>query len=265
MMAMGAVVLSQMVSGQRLLMQTFLLHRISKLWLLTHSMFMHRIAGQRLRSSRRLSLISVLLMSLSVPANATTVLQLSFEEVVDSAELIFEGRVTDVEAVQTGPRSIHTKVTFEVISVIKGNYANTFITLQFLGGEVDGRSLVVQGMQMPAYGDTGIFFVESLQDTLIHPLVGWSQGHFLLETDASGERRVLTADHAPVTGIAMTVEAQTGTNIESPDDALLVLDDNGAALGVLVQQNVLAHSAMIAEAFRGQLQSVLEIQRQDPE
>jgi hypothetical protein len=243
MMAMSAVVLSQMVSGQRLLMQTNLMHRIAKRWL---------------------SLISVLLMSLSVPANATTVLQLSFEEVVDSAELIFEGRVTDVEAVQTGPRSIHTKVTFEVISVIKGNYTEAGITLQFLGGDVDGRRLVVQGMQIPAQGDTGIFFVESLQDTLIHPLVGWSQGHFLLETDASGEHRVLTADHAPVTGIAMTLEPQTDTNIESQDDALPVLDDNGAALGVIVGHNVTAESAMSAEAFRGQLQSVLELQRQVP-
>jgi hypothetical protein len=263
-MAMSAAVLSQIVSGQRLLMQTILMHRISKLWPLTHSMFMHRIAGQGLRSWRWLSLIGVLLLSLSVPAYATTVLQLSFEEVVDTAELIFEGRVTDVETVQTGPRSIHTNVTFEVISVIKGNYADTSITLQFLGGEVDGRRLVVQGMQTPAQGEIGIFFVESLQETLIHPLVGWTQGHFLLETDASGEHRVLSADHAPVTGIALAVEPQTRSNTESLNDALPLLGDDGAARGVIVDHDLPTESAMSAEAFRGQLQSVLEIQRQVP-
>lgn len=245
-------------------MQTFLMHRISKHGLLTHRLFMPWISEQTRRPSRWLLLISVLLMSLSLSANATTVLQLSFEEVVDSAELIFEGRVTDVEAVQTGPRSIHTKVTFEVISVIKGNYTDTGITLQFLGGDVDGRRLVVQGMQIPAQGDTGIFFVESLQETLIHPLVGWSQGHFLLETDASGEHRVLSADHAPVTGIALAVEPQTGSATERVSDALPVLEDNGAALGVIVDYNVPAESAMSAEDFRGQLQSVLDIQRQVP-
>jgi len=261
---MNAVVLSQTVSGQRLLMQTFLMHRMLKHGFLTHRLFRHRIAEQALRSSRWLSLISVLLLSLSVPAYATTVLQLSFEEVVGTAELIFEGRVTDVEAVQTGPRSIHTNVTFEVISVIKGDYADTRITLQFLGGEVDGRRLVVQGMQMPANGDTGIFFVESVQETLIHPLVGWTQGHFLLETDARGERRVLSADHAPVTGIALAVEPQSDSYTESLNDALPVLGDDGAARGVIVDHDLPTESAMSAEDFRGQLQSVLDIQRQVP-
>lgn len=221
-----------------------------------------RQAAKQRRGSALFS--AVLLCLVTVPAPATTVLQLSFPEVVDSAELIFEGRVTDVEAVQTGPRSIHTKVTFEVISVIKGNYTNTDITLQFLGGEVDGRRLVVQGMQTPAQGDTGIFFVESLQDTLIHPLVGWSQGHFLLETDASGERRVLSADHAPVTGIVLAVEPQTDTVTERLENAFPVLDDNGAARGVIVHHDLPAESAMSADEFRGQLQSVLDIQRQVP-
>ena len=209
-------------------------------------------------------LSAVLLCLVSAPALATTVLQLSFPEVVESAEFIFEGHVSKVESIQTGPRSIHTKVTFEIISVIKGTYPDTEISLQFLGGEVDGRRLVVQGMQTPVEGDTGIFFVESLQETLIHPLVGWSQGHFLLETDANGETRVLSAEHAPVTGIALAVEPQTDTATENVGDALPVLDDNGAARGVIVDHNAPAESAMSADEFRGQLQSVLDIQRQVP-
>ena len=227
---------------------------------------MRQIFSRQADKQRRWSalLSAVVLCLVTAPALATTVLQLSFPEVVDSADLIFEGRVTDVEAVQTGPRSIHTKVTFEVISVIKGNYTHTDITLQFLGGEVDGRRLVVQGMQMPVQGDTGIFFVESLQETLIHPLVGWSQGHFLLEMDANGEQRVLSADHAPVTGIALPVEPLTDTVTEHLGDALPELDDNGAARGVIVDHNVPAESAMSADEFRGQLQSVLDIQRQVP-
>lgn len=209
-------------------------------------------------------LSAALLCLVSAPALATTVLQLSFPEVVESAEFIFEGHVSKVESIQTGPRSIHTKVTFEIISVIKGTYPDTEISLQFLGGEVDGRRLVVQGMQTPVEGDTGIFFVESLQETLIHPLVGWSQGHFLLETDANGETRVLSAEHAPVTGIALAVEPQTDTATENVGDALPVLDDNGAARGVIVDHNAPAESAMSADEFRGQLQSVLDIQRQVP-
>jgi hypothetical protein len=227
---------------------------------------MTQIFSRQAAKQRRWSalLSAALLCLVTAPVLATTVLQLSFPEVVDSAELIFEGHVRKVESIQTGPRSIHTRVTFEIISVIKGTYPDTEISLQFLGGEVDGRRLVVQGMQMPAQGDNGIFFVESLQDTLIHPLVGWSQGHFLLETDANGETRVLSAEHAPVTGIALAVEPQTDTAAESVGDALPVLDDNGAARGVIVDHNVPAESAISADEFRGQLQSVLDIQRQVP-
>lgn len=223
------------------------------------------ISRQAAKQRRWPALLSAVLLCLvTAPALATTVLQLSFPEVVDSAELIFEGHVSKVESIQTGPRSIHTKVTFEVISVIKGTYSDAEISLQFLGGEVDGRRLVVQGMQVPEQGETGIFFVQSLQEPLIHPLVGWSQGHFLLEADASGETRVLSADHAPVTGIALAAESQADTATERLGDALPVLDDNGAARGVIVDHDLPAESAMSAEDFRSQLQSVLDIQRQVP-
>jgi hypothetical protein len=75
---------------------------------------------------------------------------------------------------------------------------------------------------------------------------------------------VLSADHAPVTGIVLAVEPQTDTVTERLEDALPVLDDNGAARGVVVDHDLPAESAMSADEFRGQLQSVLDIQRQVP-
>jgi hypothetical protein len=47
-------------------------------------------------------------------------------------------------------------------------------------------------------------------------------------------------------------------------DALPVLDDNGAARGVIVDHDLPAESAMSAEEFRGQLQLMLDMQRQVP-
>lgn len=206
------------------------------------------------------------LFVLTAPALATTVLQLSFPDVVDSAELIFEGYVSNVESVQTGPRSIHTKVTFDVITVIKGDYAQSKISLQFLGGEVDGRRLVVQGMQVPELGESGIFFVESLQEPLIHPLVGWSQGHFLLEADQRGASRVLTADHTPVTGLALVPAADPAseTVTEALEDSIRILEDNGAARGVITAQDLPVEDAMSASDFRAQIQLMLDVQQQVP-
>lgn len=209
---------------------------------------------------------AVLLCLVVTPVQATTVLQLSFPEVVDNAELIFEGQVSNVESVQTGPRSIHTKVTFDVITVIKGDYFQSNISLQFLGGEVDGRRLVVQGMQVPELGETGIFFVESLHEPLIHPLVGWSQGHFLLEADQRGASRVLTADHAPVTGLALVPAADpaSDTVAEALEDSIRILEDNGAARGVIAAQDLPVEDAMSASDFRAQIQLMLDVQQQVP-
>lgn len=211
-------------------------------------------------------LSAVLLCLVMTPTQATTVLQLSFPEVVEKAELIFEGQVSNVESVQTGPRSIHTKVTFDVITVIKGNYSGTEISLQFLGGEVDGRRLVVQGMQVPELGETGVFFVESLQEPLIHPLVGWSQGHFLLEADRRGANRVLTAEHTPVTGLALVPAAEpvSETIAEALEDSIRILEDNGAARGVITAQDLPVEDAMSASDFRAQIQLMLDVQQQVP-
>jgi hypothetical protein len=223
-----------------------------------------RLAIRRQRWTPLLSL--VLLCLVTAPALATTVLQLSFSEVVDHAELIFEGHVSKVETIQTGPRSIHTRVTFDVINVIKGSYLEPEISLQFLGGEVDGRRLVVQGMQVPETGETGIFFVESLQEALIHPLVGWSQGHFLLEADQRGASRVLTADHAPVTGLALVPAADpaSDTVAEALEDSIRILEDNGAARGVITAQDLPVEDAMSASDFRAQIQLMLDVQQQVP-
>ena len=43
-----------------------------------------------------------------------------------------------------------------------------------------------------------------------------------------------------------------------------VLEDQGAARGVIVDHDLPAESAMSAEDFRSQVQSVLDIQRQVP-
>ena len=86
----------------------------------------------------------------------------------------------------------------------------------------------------------------------------------MLETDANGETRVLSAEHAPVTGIALAVEPQADTVTERVGDALPVLDDNGAARGVIVDHDLPAESAMSADEFRGQLQLMLDMQRQVP-
>ena len=125
--------------------------------------------------------IGLLLLCLSCGfAQASTVLEMNFEDVVSQSELVFEGQVLGLESRQLRDGSIHTFVRFTVRDVIKGSYAGEEIELGFLGGSVGGRTLQVSDMQIPGIGETGIYFVESLTRAQVHPLVGWDQGHFLL-------------------------------------------------------------------------------------
>lgn len=134
-------------------------------------------------------------------AQASTVLQMDFGEVVESAELVFEGRVTALQAQRTADGSIHTFVTFQISEIIKGEFASDTIQLRFLGGHVGTRGLQVGDLRMPEMGETGIYFVETLRDFQVNPLVGWAQGHFLIQDMGNGDSVVTTASHVPVVSV----------------------------------------------------------------
>jgi hypothetical protein len=115
---------------------------------------------------------------------ATTILKLSFDQVCQGSELIFEGRVASKEI---RPSPIEGKpityFTFQIIEVIKGSYTGSNIELGFMGGQLGDLALKVSGMQMPEIGERGIYFVENLSVQQIHPLCGWQQGHCLVISD----------------------------------------------------------------------------------
>jgi hypothetical protein len=163
----------------------------------------------------------------SLPLQASTVLEMDFGAVLDTAELVFEGRVESLAARRLADGSIHTFVRFTVLDVLKGNYAAPELELRFLGGSIGNRRLEVSDMQMPQRGETGFYFVESLSQQQVHPLVGWSQGHFLIETQADGSLAVTTAQHEPI--ISVTAPAQP------PLTAPMNSFSKGVAKGVTVR------------------------------
>ncbi|MDP2125764.1 MAG: hypothetical protein Q8K97_00170 [Pseudohongiella sp.] len=177
------------------------------------------------------------------PASATTIAQLDFSDVLATAELVFEGRVVHVEAQETGPRSIHTLVRFEILDVLKGDYSSLVLELRYLGGRVGTRELEVSSMQIPELGEHGFYFVESLQSPMIHPLVGWSQGHFLIETDSFNEERVYTAEQQGVSDIT-TSPAPPLAN------APAILGHDGSSRGVVIQGLAAPEPAITADRFR---------------
>ena len=160
-------------------------------------------------------------------AEGTSVRGVSLEEMLNNSELVFEGRVINIESRMTHSGSnIHTYVVFDIIDVIKGEYHNDEIELSFAGGTVNGMTLSVGDMHMPEANEQGVYFVESLSRTQVHPFYGWSQGHLLIIKDAAGIERVTTQRKQPVMAVGPAIKrSQQQLKLNSGVAAGLVLEE----------------------------------------
>ena len=137
-------------------------------------------------------------------AQATTVIPPSFDELVEQAQLIFEGTVTETQsqwAGEGGSRRIVTYVTFKVEEAIKGEPGATY-TVRMLGGTVGDETMEVTESPKFKVGDRDILFVEN-NGTQFIPLVGIMHGRFRIEKEkATGREVVMSNAGEPVTAVA---------------------------------------------------------------
>jgi len=158
-------------------------------------------------------LILIILVSVSY-GNAASVKQVTMAEMLQECQFVFEGKVVSIEAKENSQKRIHTLVTFEIQEIIKGESPNNTITLSFLGGTVGDVTMMVSDMNFPKIGEHGIYFVESMKRPQVNPIYGWSQGHFLVETDDAGTERVLTRNKQPVTEVRSNAQ-KTSTQVST--------------------------------------------------
>ena len=133
---------------------------------------------------------------------ATTVIPPSFDELVSRAEMIFQGKVTDVRSEWTGEgaqRHIMSYVTLKVEDAIKGNPDST-VTLRMLGGTVGSETMEVSDAPKFKVGDRDILFVEN-NGTQFVPLVGIMHGRFRVKKDAAGQDAVFTNEGSPLSNV----------------------------------------------------------------
>jgi len=186
---------------------------------------------------------------------ATTILGMDIDEVANEAELIFEGEVILHETRQNSNTGIiHTYVTFTVHDVVKGDFSADTIELKFAGGTFMGQIVEVRGLEIPKEGENGIYFVESTSRDLLNPLIGWSQGHFIIEQEL-GERRVRTIDRQTVTDIQSV--SSIPSVIKKPQ--AIIEGDGDVAAGVLVDSSSLSiERALTVEEFKNRILDLLE-------
>ena len=124
-------------------------------------------------------------------ADATTVVPLSFEQLVNESQSVVYGRVTDVRAQWTADRRfIESVVTIEILRGMKGT-ARESIAFTVPGGQVGRYLNVIPGAPSFATGDTAVFFLTA-QGAKLPVTTGLTQGIYRVRRDdASGEMLVV--------------------------------------------------------------------------
>ena len=174
-----------------------------------------------MKTLRPLLLLFTALLVL-ISARATTVIPPSFDELVDQAEFIFQGTVTEVKAQwvgEGGQRHIVSYVTLKVEDAIKGNLGASY-TIRMRGGTVDGETMWVSDAPKFKVGDRDILFVEH-NGTQFVPLVGIMHGRFRVERDqASGKDVVATDKGEAVSDLAQLGKEKDPAGGQSNDRAV---------------------------------------------
>lgn len=118
-------------------------------------------------------------------AQGTTVRDPSFAEMVEEADAIIQGEVIAISVYAEDYRGravIRTKVSMRIETSMGETVEGEQLELRFLGGEMDGRALHVDGMPKFREGERVVLFVKGNNRTVC-PLVGWSNGRFKIFRD----------------------------------------------------------------------------------
>ena len=114
-----------------------------------------------------------------------------------------------------------------MLDVIKGSNQIDTLELKFAGGTLNGETVRINGLSIPQPGEQGIYFVESTSNKLINPLVGWSQGHFVIK-ESEGQRMVYTTTLNQLSAFNLYLQ------FHSPSNDLILFSRTTAATGILV-------------------------------
>ena len=125
---------------------------------------------------KRLYISVFLMFTFLASAHATTVRRLTFTDLVNKAEVIVAGQVTDSRTYRTSDgKLILTSYTVQVGETIKGKVLPT-VTITTVGGQLGNTILRVSGMPRFQIGENAILFLE--QSGAYTTVVGLNQGKF---------------------------------------------------------------------------------------
>jgi hypothetical protein len=184
-----------------------------------------------------LLLTPILAWSLAPPARASSVVPLSFEDLVGGARTIVRAEVVDVRAERMiGRAGIETIVTFRIERTLKGSPDRSLVSLRFLGGAIGDEAMEVPGMPRFSVGDRDVLCVGD-EAGVVSPIVGLMQGRFRVVRGIDGIDRVTLHDGTafsttaevlrPLRESALPIRTMTLSQFESEIGRVVVSSETG--------------------------------------
>ncbi len=136
---------------------------------------------------RFVAALAGVLLLMSSPARATTMVRMTDEALTLAADAIVTGTVTDVRSARTGVRAISTYVTIAVDGVVKGYLPSPTVTVREPGGRVGDDEQRLYGSARYSVGETVIAFLSQGGDGFLRTSQ-MALGKFSVTSDASGAR-----------------------------------------------------------------------------
>ena len=137
---------------------------------------------------------------LAVPGFATTVVPLSFEQLVSESSSVVYGRVVDVRSQWTADRRfIESVVSIEILKGMKGSARET-MSFTVPGGQVGRYLNVIPGAPTFSAGDLAVFFLTA-HGPRLPVTTGLTQGIYRVQRDSrTGEELVMPPVLEPAAG-----------------------------------------------------------------
>lgn len=146
--------------------------------------------------------IAILAAASALPAQASSVLSVDFQQLSRLARHVVSGTVTAVEAEEDSTGYIYSNVTINVRRAAPLQLQGREYTFRMLGGETESKRLMIQGMPRFAVGDRVALFLNDKPSEVFGPTVGLWQGVFFVETDpTTGQDVILNAERRPILSV----------------------------------------------------------------
>lgn len=139
---------------------------------------------------RRILIFVFLLNAFALTVHATTVVPLTFDQLVNASQAVVYGRVVDVRSQWTADRRfIESIVTVDILRGMKGPSSES-IEFTVPGGQVGRYLNVIPGAPQFSRGDLAVFFLTA-QGPRLPVTTGFTQGIYRVQRDGAGELMVV--------------------------------------------------------------------------